>query len=408
VKAYIRKVTSNKTGHVSWRLVIYASKQEGGPKSYSAGNYPLKKDAEQAVEGEMARVRLLTSSSAPDMLVTEIVERCVRDHWATAVRPKTLERYRDLERLHIAPHFGGRIAAEVRPIEIAEWQTRLAKTLSPATVIQVRAVLHKAYSWACVMGLQAANPVSVVRRPTLVQQKITLPRNADILKAIEAAKNTQLFVPLVIAAGTGMRRGEVLALRWRDIDLGAGKAEVIRSLSSVGKSLVISAPKTAKGNRVVALPMFVIEALKEERNAAETRARVLSREFSEDDLVCANLDGSPLDPDQISHNFYHLLKRNDLPHMRFHDLRHAVASAMLENGVRVDAVQHHLGHANPAVTLGIYGHLMNDVQHEAIAVWGDDLMAADATSFNRALAARAEFGGKAGEVPVEMYAGAGI
>ena len=362
-----------RTGATSWRVKVYVTKAEGGPRHVAVGTYPLEREAKAAGEEVMEQLRGELAVAEPTMTVAALIDRCRAGYWAQNVRPTTLARYDDLIRLHIKPALGDEVAMHVTPAQVADWQADLGATLSPSTVRQARAILHKAYSWAVSLGLLVANPVAAVEIPELLPRKPELAPLSDVARVIEASRGTLLYLPVVIAAGTGMRRGEVLALRWRDIDLTKRVAMVARSLSFVGGSPHYSAPKTAAGNRRVALPDFVVRALAEERGRIEQICDDAMMSFSPERLVCCILDGRPLNPDDISHNFYHLLRRNKLPHMRFHDLRHAVASGMLENGVRVDAVQQHLGHASPAITLGIYGHLVTEVQHEAAEQYGAQL-----------------------------------
>jgi len=192
---------------------------------------------------------------------------------------------------------------------------------------------------------------------------------------LEAAKPTPYYTVFYLALFTGMRRSELLALRWCDLDLILGQISVNRSLHHLhDKSLIFRAPKTAKGRRTIALPPSAILVLKEHRKKQEATRLMLGTRLEESDLVFSQLDGRPLLPDTISHAWAKLIQRVGLKNIRLHDARHSHASLMLKQGIHPKIVQERLGHASIQITLDTYSHVAPGLQ-EAAAVRFDEALA---------------------------------
>ena len=385
MKLYLQKRVG-KQG-VSWQGTVYLTEEEGGPSRVPAGTYRLKGEAQAAGEVVMDKLRVNLGITAPDMTVAQMVDRWFQIAATDKVRPKTLSRYRELARLHIMPRLGTQRAAETTKADIATWQSSLlagdgTRHLSASTVRQARSVLHSSFKWAVNLDLLAVNPVERVAPPALKQKPTTPPSPKKVRDVIEASRGTELYRPVVIIAYTGLRRGEALALRWCDIDLTKREARIFRSLSTAES---FSMPKTLAGDRTIALPAALVKHLRSWRG-----------DEPDDTLICCHEDGAPLDPETVSHNFYHLLKRRKVDPMRLHDFRHAVASQMLEAGIRPDAVAAHLGHANIAVTIGTYGHFFSRAQHDAVAaldrVMDGRPLKAGASTFQQAFSKRPKKG----------------
>lgn len=185
-------------------------------------------------------------------------------------------------------------------------------------------------------------------------------------RLLEAAKGTYLYVPILLAVATGMRRGELLALRWADCDLAGGTISVCRSLEQTKAGLSFKEPKTARSRRVVALPAFAVEALRRHRvEQMEQRLRV-GPAWQDYDLVCCREDGTPIRPDSITVLYKAILRRAGLPPVRFHDLRHTHATLLLGQGVHPKVVSERLGHSQIAVTMDLYSDVTLPMQQEAV------------------------------------------
>ena len=176
--------------------------------------------------------------------------------------------------------------------------------------------------------------------------------------------------PIVaLALATGMRRGELLALRWEDLDLEEAMVSIVRSLEETKAGLRFKAPKTKRGYRTISLPPSSVETLRaHRRQQLELRMALGQGRPESSALVFSTIEGGPLSPDNLSRDWRRVTTARKLPRIRFHALRHTHASALIASGLDVFTISRRLGHASPAVTLAIYGHLFRDTDKEAAGV----------------------------------------
>lgn len=276
------------------------------------------------------------------------------------------------------PELGDELAETVPPADISAWLARLLKEgrldgrggMSPKYVYQVRLVLRAAYEWSVRHGEIARNPVDAVPAPIVPRRFGEPPAVSAMQAAMDALKGTRYHTALALAAGTGMRRGEVLGLAWSHVDRAGGMIRVRRQLIETNDGIVMAVLKTGPARRDLYMPPFLADVLQAERERQQEKAQVAGYAWSPDTLVCQNHDGGPIPPDKFSRGFTATLARRGLPVFRFHDLRHAVATEMLEAGERADVVQRQLGHASVAVTLAVYAHVRPGEGEKAAARYG--------------------------------------
>jgi integrase len=186
-------------------------------------------------------------------------------------------------------------------------------------------------------------------------------------RLLDAIRRSRVYWPVLIALATGMRRSEILALRWRNVDLDGGCLRIVESLEQTKLGMRFKAPKSEKA-RAVTLPSFAIEELRRlKREQAEELLRLGVR-LDGNTLLCARADGEPMQPRSLTHEFTVLIARlKDLPRVRFHDLRHSHATQLLLAGVHPKVAQERLGHSSISVTLDLYSHVMPTMQEDAAA-----------------------------------------
>jgi integrase len=191
---------------------------------------------------------------------------------------------------------------------------------------------------------------------------LTAEQSALLLRAVW---HSHVYWPVLIALATGARRGETLALRWKNVDLDHGTVRIVESLEQTRSGLRFKAPKTEKG-RAISLPAFAVTELRRLKlQQAEELLKVGVRQ-SGDTLVCARRDGEPLQPQSLTHEFPRFLARiKDFPRIRFHDLRHIHATQLLLAGVHPKVAQERLGHSTISTTLDLYSHVTATMQEDA-------------------------------------------
>jgi len=308
------------------------------------------------------------------MTVADLLQRWLVDYAEERVAGRTLQRYEGTIRNHLIPAFGALALQDLQPAAIQAYYRRMqrsggleGKALSPATVLQHHSILRCALSRAVRWGLLAANPADRADPPRVQAQCIRVLDEEETRKLLRALRGRTVYAPTLLAVGTGMRRGEILALRWSEVDLERGELAVVRSLEQTRHGLIFKAPKTRRSRRRIALPGFVVRGLRDHREHPPT-PRCAGRSTAVDHgLVFPRADGSPWPPDSFSAEFARQLRLAGQPRIRFHDLRHTHASQLLRLGVHPKVVSERLGHASVGITLDTYSHLLPGMQAEAAA-----------------------------------------
>lgn len=187
---------------------------------------------------------------------------------------------------------------------------------------------------------------------------------------IHAAESTEMHLPILMALCTGMRRGEILGLRWRDLDLDSCRLTVHQALEQTRASGVhFKTPKTARSRRTITIPKILVDVLAQHRKQTDERRRLFGADYLDADLVIALPDGSPWPPDRFTDAYVAFTRKIGARGIRFHDLRHTHASQLLREGIPVKTVAQRLGHANPSVTLNVYAHVMTGDDERAATSW---------------------------------------
>jgi integrase len=299
--------------------------------------------------------------------------------WVETVKPQlrhsTWRRYENLVRVHAIPVIGRHRLARLEPLDLERlYANRLAAGQSPASVHHLHAVLHRALHHAARLGLAARNVADLVDPPRLARTEMLafdLEQSHRFLAAVASSQHEALFV---VAISTGMRQGELLGLRWRDVDLGAGHLSVTTTLERPGRNPVFGEPKTRASRRRVWLTDRAIDALRRHRALQTERRLSVGESWREFDLVFTNRLGGPLDGHNVTNRFLpRMLRKAGLPAIRFHDLRHTAATLLLTKGVHPRKVADMLGHSSVAVTLDTYSHVVEGLHQDAVAALNEAL-----------------------------------
>ncbi|WP_434075967.1 site-specific integrase [Moorella naiadis (nom. illeg.)] len=229
----------------------------------------------------------------------------------------------------------------------------------------IHVVLHEALSQARESGLILQNPVEAAKPPRHPKKKVQPLNPEQVKRLLETAKGDTLYPAFLLALGTGLRRGEILGLRWQDLDLQKGTLQVRQSLIRTREGFKFEEPKTEKSRRQIPLPPSVVAALKRHKAWVNQNKLIFGSDYEDHDLVFPVENGRPRDPKGFADHFNRLLDKAGLPHIRLHDLRHTHATLLLLEGVHPKVVQERLGHSTVSITLDIYSHILPGLQEKA-------------------------------------------
>jgi len=334
--------------------------------------YKTRREAEKALAEVLTRLDQGTYVEPTKEVLSTFLDR-----WLAAVRPtlrpSTFATYTTLVKQHLRPRLGSLslrslTAAHLNSLyaELLASGRRDGKGLSPASVRYLHAVIRKALADAVRWNLVTRNVADAADPPRLTRTQMKTWSAREVRRFLEQVEDDRLHAAYVVACTTGMRRGEVLGLRWQDLDLDAGRASIAQTLVVVGGYEVqFSEPKTAKGRRMVALDPRTVAALREQRERQMLERSLMGDAYNDWDLVFAREDGTPLHPDSFSDAFWRHTKAARLPRIRFHDLRHTHATLALAAGVHPKVVSERLGHASITITLDTYSHAIPAMQETA-------------------------------------------
>jgi integrase len=264
---------------------------------------------------------------------------------------------------NIVPAIGNAILSKLQPAIIARLYADTLERLSPRSVQMMHRLLSQAFKQAVKWQLLPRNPCDAVHPPRVERKQMRVLDAAGAIDLLEAARPRALFMPIMLSLLCGLRRGEVAALRWRDVNLNSGQLSIVHSLEQT-KAGVRFKPKSGR-SRTVALPAMAIEELRQHRiKQAQDLLRLGVRQ-PEDSHVCLQPNYQPWPPRNLSGAFVKFIVSSGLPRVRLHDLRHSHATHLLAANVHPKIVQERLGHANIATTMDLYTHVMPGMQDEA-------------------------------------------
>jgi integrase len=316
--------------------------------------------------GESARGTLVDASKET---LSTFLERWDRDWAVSNVSPKTMERYRQLIANQIGKHLGSMPVQKIRPVHLNELYATLLRTgsieggmLAAQTVGHCHRLLRRALGHAAQWGIIASNPAALVHPPRVTSTEIEIINEDEVRIVLDAlrTRNPALYAIAALALGSGMRRGELCAVRWQDVDLDNGKVKIERSLEQTGagsSGLRFKEPKTKRSRRTITIPGTVVADLRAHWKAVQEQRLALGvGRSAPGDLVFAMWNGEPRKPNTLTNDWLRasaVIGRK----ISLHALRHTHASQLIAAGVDILTISRRLGHSNARTTLDVYGHL---------------------------------------------------
>ncbi len=308
------------------------------------------------------------------LTVAQFLEEWLRDYVRTNTAPRTAERYQEIVRIHLIPALGSFPVLVLQPHHIQKYYGSALESgrrdgkggLSAQTVHHHRRVLYEALKYGVKHGILVRNVAEAVDAPRPEHKELGILAASDVQLILDACKETPYYVLFFTLAYTGLRRSELLGLRWEDVDLQKSTLSVVRSLHQLrGGKYIFSEPKTKRSRRQIALSPSLAIVLWEHRLKQEHARKLLGRPLESTDLAFSHPDGRPIRPDSVTRAFPEIAKSVGLRDVRLHDLRHAHATILLQQGVNPKIVQERLGHSSVSTTLDIYSHVLPGLQQAA-------------------------------------------
>jgi integrase len=369
-------------GPDSWRLTIDAGRDlRGNRKRVSVTVRGTREDALRrlaSLNEELEDARVIVTSG---MRVKKYLEHWLETDARMGVNKKTYERYREITRNHLIPAFGH---LRLSQLEASHVQLYIKDALdhgrldgrgglSEQTVVHHVRVLHRAMEDAVNNRQLPFNPVTSVKKPKVKKRQIQPYEPNEMQRILSKARGRRIYAPILVDYSTGLRRGEVLGLRWKDVDLESGNLRIMQALKQTEEGLEFGPPKSGVG-RSVAISPTIVEALKKHRTEQSKQKLLLGEDYRDIGLVFCLEDGEMWPPDSFTTNFKSLRESLGLGGT-FHDIRHTHATELLKMGVHPKIVSERLGHSTTQVTLDLYSHVLPDMQR-AVAMQLDEALIA--------------------------------
>jgi integrase len=367
-------------GNDSWQLRVHAGRDQiTGKKHYVERTFRgTKREASKALAALVGEAQRLSPKSGSkgtmEALLNEWLEQAT-----PSFSPKTVTTSRTYINNAIVPAIGTIPASKLSPHDLDRFYRQLLEIgaghgpYSPATIRRVHGIVRRALTQGVRWGWLAHNPAIDASPPRVPVKDLQPPTPEEVVELFKAAQESHpaLATFIILAASSGARRGELIALRWKDIDLEHGVVNIERGIVLAGGQLIEQGTKTHQSRRVT-LDGPTRDALEEHRSMADAESVAVGVRLGKESFVFSDApDGSvPWRPDSTSRAFRELCRRTGVSGVRLHDLRHYVATRLLASGIDVRTVAGRLGHRNPATTLNVYAHFVPEADSEAAGALG--------------------------------------
>jgi integrase len=372
----------------SWSVILYLGRDANGKKRQKWSTvHGTKKQAEAELTRLLHQMNTGNYVEPAKLTLSEYLDRWLQDYVEANLRPKTIQWYGYIIDRHIKPNLGHILLGRLTPTDLQKFyaQTRAGGRLnedlkpsgepvSASTVRGCHRTIHRALTQAVKWGLVARNVADAVDPPQTDKPPRQTLTAEQALAFLEVARESRYYVLYLAAISTGMRQGELLGLRWRDLDLQTGLARVSLQLGKPGPNMELAKVKTRRSVRPVVLPPTLVEALRELKDVQDAEKVACHGHYEDHDLVFTVPGGRPLHASNLTRrDFKPLLEKAKLPSIRFHDLRHTHATLLLGEGINPKIVSERLGHSAINITLDIYSHVLPNMQAEAALALDDAL-----------------------------------
>ena len=374
---------TKRNGSVSWGYSFFAGRDETGKRiQRTKSGFATKREASDALRKAIAEHQAGPAAVAPLVTFSEFFERWMSEYAGRRCAPTTLQRYRQLGAYAVGK-VGSVQLEKLPPMRIETSLNALqdcggrkdskhpnGRPLEAITVRNIGFVVHGSLQTAVRWGLLPINPMDRVELPKAEKKEKKILDRAGVQKLLDAARGTRLFPLLALAAATGCRRGELLALTWADINFENGVMSVTKSLEETDAGVRVKTTKSGKPRRF-AVPEQALQALRDHKEQQGRDRALFGGDYEDLNLVFCRPEGGYYKPDKVGARVTELARKLGLSGVRLHTLRHSHASELLSKGAPIPTVAKRLGHANANITLSIYAHALDADEVAAAKIWND-------------------------------------
>jgi len=351
----------------SWQIQIYTGiGPDGRRKRHFESVRGRKGDAQRRLTELLASLDKGVYTPLGKLTLAEHLRNWLAGYVKTNCSERTLEGYQAIVENHLIPALGHILLKQLVPQAVQAYYGKACEKLSARTVHHQHRVLSEALKYAVRQGYLGRNPCELVDPPRPQNKAMRTLTPEELETVLETASDNQFYPVIYTAVSTGLRRAELLALRWRDIDFDSESILVSRTLHKGHGVIEFKEPKTEHSRRRVSMTPKLVAFLTEYKAEKESLFLHLGHLLRPDELIFANVEGKPIDPGVLSHNFARIAKRAGLENVRFHDLRHTFASLMLLRGAKPKVISEALGHSSVAFTMDVYSHIIEGMQQDAM------------------------------------------
>ncbi|WP_195571763.1 tyrosine-type recombinase/integrase [Paenibacillus sp. 1001270B_150601_E10] len=362
-----------KTGRF-WFVISAGKDEKGNRRQIKRRGFKTEKEAMHEMRKIMQQLDDHTYVKSNNLKYVEFLE----GEWLASkelkLRSVTFKTYKSNIKKHIAPYFKNQEMGKIATVDIGKFYAFLLKEtgLSERSIQDIQKIVKSSFKTAFKRKYIAYNTAADAEAPKVPHKEMAVWNLDEAVRFLKLAEEDELHIAFLLALTTGMRQSEILGLRWKDIDFDEGALRVRQTLSHDGKELV-QATKTKSSARTITLIERTLDDLKKQHKKIMKQKLAAGSDYKDNDLVICTKSGKPLNPRNLLRNFYRLIKKADVSCIRFHDLRHTVATLMLAQNINPKVVKEILGHSDIRVTLDTYSHVLPSVHKQTAKQYGEML-----------------------------------
>lgn len=365
-------------GHIyklknSWGFMIDVGKDSNGKRHQKRfSGFKTKKDAEDACAGKIVTLNLNVPSNLKELTLSSYLDMWLNTYKKDSIAYNTYVGYKTNIFKHIIPNIGNLKLCKLQASDIQDMYNKLHKTssntsglLSSQSIYYIHSTLRKALKDAYKQHYITINPIDFVVAPKVQKFQAQFLNAAQLKMLLDEIKNTDIYLPTLLAAGLGLRRGEVLALKYSDINFTDNTISISKNYISMNGSYMIGDVKTNKSNRVLVVSNNIMNVLKERYEFFLLERKIFGDSFNKEGYINTNDRGTIIHCSMWDQELKKHLKKLNLPKIRIHDLRHSNASLMIKQGVSMKVASERLGHSKISTTMDLYTHIDMEQQADA-------------------------------------------